>query len=35
MPRILTSLKFWALAAMLGWIITVTVLIALHPQHAG
>ena len=35
MPRILTSLKFWALAAMLGWIVTVTLIIAMSPQHAG
>lgn len=35
MPRILTNLKFWALTAMLGWIIAVTVIITLNPHGMG
>ena len=32
MPRILTNLKFWALTAMLVWIVTVTVIVTLNPH---
>lgn len=32
MPRILTSLKFWALTATLVWIVTVTVIITMNPH---
>lgn len=35
MARILTNLKFWALTAMLAWIVTVTVIITLNPHGMG
>jgi len=34
MTRLLTSLKFWALAFTLIWIAVVVVLIADHPELA-
>ncbi|AIJ21071.1 hypothetical protein AMETH_0979 [Amycolatopsis methanolica 239] len=34
MTRLLTSLKFWALALTLVWIAVVAVLIADHPELA-
>ncbi|WP_267880009.1 hypothetical protein [Saccharomonospora iraqiensis] len=34
MPRMLTDLKFWALAAALAWVVAVTVTIALAPEFA-
>jgi len=35
MPRLLTSLKFWALALTLVWIFAVTVIIASNPGYAA
>jgi hypothetical protein len=34
MPRMLTSLKFWALAFSLLWIAAVAIAIADHPELA-
>lgn len=34
MPRILTSLKFWALAVALVWILAVTAIIAGNPEFS-
>ncbi|SFQ18640.1 hypothetical protein SAMN05421810_10589 [Amycolatopsis arida] len=34
MPRMLTSLKFWALTFALAWILTVTYIIAKYPDFA-
>ncbi len=34
MTRLLTSVKFWALALTLTWIAVVAVLIADHPELA-
>lgn len=34
MTRMLTSLKFWALALAVAWITVVAVLIADHPELA-
>lgn len=35
MPRILSTLKFWAVTALLAWIVTVTVIIAVNPHGVG
>lgn len=34
MPRVLTSLKFWALTVAFAWIITVITIIAKYPEFA-
>jgi hypothetical protein len=34
MSRMLTNLKFWALALAMVWIVVVAVLIADHPELA-
>lgn len=35
MSRLLTSLKFWALAACVLWIAVVAIVIADHPELAA
>ncbi len=34
MPRMLTSLKFWALTVALIWIAVVTAIITMNPEFA-
>jgi hypothetical protein len=34
MTRLLTNLKFWALALALTWIVVVVAIIATHPELA-
>lgn len=34
MPRMLTSLKFWALTLVLTWMVIVAAVIAMDPEFA-
>ncbi|WP_268958476.1 hypothetical protein [Prauserella cavernicola] len=34
MPRMLTNIKFWALAAAVTWIVVVVAVIAKNPDYA-
>jgi hypothetical protein len=34
MPRLLFSLKFWALTVAVVWILVVTAIIAMNPEFA-